>query len=150
MLDTNVFVLRLVGWLDPQLLSKIKRTAQFGIDDWALLNNLLSLVPTVLVTPCILTECCNLLDGANQAHGLALFEVLRKNIVHLKEDFVRSKELALGDVFLRFGLADASLADLAQRGHLVITDDLPLQVRLNSLSLPVLNFNHLRSADWIR
>jgi hypothetical protein len=71
-LDTNILLLHIVGALDPGLLIKIKRTSQFDSGDHALLINLISLLPKVIVTPGILAESCNLLDSANAKFILGL------------------------------------------------------------------------------
>jgi len=148
-LDTNILLLSIVGQAAPELLTRVKRTAQFDLDDLALLQNLLLLVPSVVTTPGILTESCNLLDSANRQHNHRFFESVRRLLLTMREDFVPAKELSLHPYFLRFGLADTSITHLAQNGHLVLTDDLPLKLALETQSLPVLNFNYLRTAEWI-
>jgi rRNA-processing protein FCF1 len=149
-LDTNVFLLYVVGTLDPVLLRKIKRTSAFDVNDFVLLTNLLSLVPKTLVTPGIVTETCNLLESDNKNYGFSIFPALRHLMRVLHEDYVRSDALAQHTLFARFGLADSSIAHLAGKGHLVITEDLDLQVALKQLGLPVINFTNLRTAEWIQ
>jgi hypothetical protein len=149
-LDTNVFLLYVVGTLDPELLPRVKRTAIFGLDDWKLLCNLLSIVPKMIITPGIITEACNLLDSDNVRHDYRFFSILRHLAAILHEDYIRTETLSQHKLFFRFGLTDSSIAHLAGRGHLIITADLPLAVALEQLSLPVLNFNNLRAIDWIK
>jgi hypothetical protein len=149
-LDTNVFLLYVVGALDPQLLPQIKRTASFEIDDWKLLKNLLLLSAKTIVTPGIITEACNLLDSANAKHHFRLFSTLQHLTTILLEDYVRSQTLSQHKLFSRFGLADCSIAHLGSKGHLIITDDLRLKIALEQMSIPVLNFNNLRAADWMK
>lgn len=149
-LDTNVFLLYVVGALDSKLLPKVKRTASFEPVDLELLSNLMLRAPRMFVTPGIITETCNLLDSDNARHDFRLFGLLQQLTTVLREDYISAETLSQHSLFLRFGLADCSLAHLAGRGHLIITVDLPLAVALEQLSLPALNFNNLRAANWIR
>ena len=50
--------------------------------------------------------------------------------------------------FIKFGLTDSSIAQLAEGGHLVLTDDFRLSQFLNSKGHAVLNFNHVRVLGW--
>ena len=54
------------------------------------------------------------------------------------------------DGFLRLGLADSTLLNLARQDVLVLTDDHPLYQQLANDNLPALNFTHVRASayDW--
>jgi uncharacterized protein YaiI (UPF0178 family) len=49
------------------------------------------------------------------------------------------------DLFARFGLTDAAIANAAQRPMLVLTDDLPLYQTLVHQGVDAINFNHIRT-----
>ena len=70
------------------------------------------------------------------------------NSVYL-ETLALAKQLSQSPYFLRLGLADTSVTHLAKNGHLVLTDDVTLKVALEAESLPVMNFNYLRTSEWI-
>src|SRR5438552_1273877 len=142
-LDTNILLLCIVGQAAPELLTRLKRTAQFDIADLTLLQNLLTLISTVVITPGILTESCNLLDSANRQYNHRFFAAIRTLLLTMREDFVPAKQLSQSPYFLRLGLADTSVTHLAKNGHLVLTDDVTLKVALEAESLPVMNFNYL-------
>jgi hypothetical protein len=148
-LDTNVFVLFVVGHYDRECVPKIKRSRGFDIDDVARLASLLALTRNLLVTTAILAETCNLLDRDNRDHDQRIFAALRALLRNAKEHHTAATQLADHPLFLRFGFADCSVADLADSGHLVVTDDLPLAAALEDKRLPVVNFNNLRSANWL-
>jgi hypothetical protein len=148
-LDTNILLLHIVGSLDPGLLGKIKRTNQFEITDYALLLNLLNLVPRVIVTPGILAESCNLLDAANGMHEFRIFAALKSILRVLTEEYARAALLSENVIFLKFGFTDSSIAELAAKGCVVLSDDLRLSAMLEGMGRAVINFNHLRSAAWI-
>ena len=149
-LDTNILLLYIVGNLDPSLLGKIKRTNQFEASDHTLLSNVLSLVPKLIVTPGILRESCNLLESANRTYGFALFGVIKLMLGVVTEAYTSAAVLSENVTFLKFGVTDCSIADLAAKGCIVVSDDLRLSTTLQGLGHPVVNFNHLRAADWIQ
>ena len=64
------------------------------------------------------------------------------------ETFVPNADLVEGDRLARLGLTDCSIVEIAIRSRaLVLTDDFALAGTLRSLSLDVINFNHLRFGD---
>jgi hypothetical protein len=151
-LDTNIFVLFLVGCWNPQLLvtGEIKRLKSYSANDFTLLLALLAPFPKRVVTPGIVTETCNLLDADNRNYHGAVFGALTQVLDNLFESHKSSKLLSRNPAFLQFGLADASVSDLASRGYLVITDDLKLQHFLQTSGRFSLNFTQVRTASWIR
>jgi len=148
-LDANLLLVYIVGLFDLRYLPKIKRAASYDGDDWRRLANLLKHARKAIVTPGIITEACNLLDTVNRQNDFRIFATLQRLSSSLREDYITAQTLFGHQLCLRFGHADASIAHLAGRGHLVITDDLRLKVALEGMRLPVLNFNYLRSLEWI-
>jgi hypothetical protein len=53
-----------------------------------------------------------------------------------------------GLFFAVIGLSDAVIAEIANRDLLVMTTDGPLYHYLQTIGLPVLNFNHIRTLYW--
>jgi len=102
-----------------------------------------------VVTPGIVTEACNLLDTDNRKYNETIFHALSRILNDLTESQKPSKILATNPAFMQFGLADASVADLANRGYLVITDDLKLQNFLATSGRFSLNFTQIRTANWL-
>jgi hypothetical protein len=70
----------------------------------------------------------------------------------LREEYVDTNEVVRDGAFLRLGIGDTSIINLAvrgafpqgNRGYLLITIDSPLVSMMESRSLDVINFNHLR------
>ena len=151
-LDTNVFILFLVGCWNPQLIGSgdIKRLKSYSVDDFKLLVALLVPFSKRVVTPGIMTETCNLLDTDNRKYNGAVFHALSQVLDSLTESQKPSKLLATQPSFLQFGLADTSVSDLASRGYLVITDDLKLQNFLESSRRFSLSFTQIRTANWLK
>ena len=61
-----------------------------------------------------------------------------------------SKSLSNHDTFFKFGLSDASIANLCNVGAIAITVDLPLYGFLASKNFKVLNFNHIRGTYLLK
>jgi hypothetical protein len=121
-LDTNVFLLAVVGLWRPELLDskqKIKRLESYSGDDFLLLLRLIQIFGKKwITTPSIIAETCNLLDGPNKGYNFQIFQNLAVMLRDtLRESGKPSKELSAQPAFLQFGLADASLIDLAKRNY---------------------------------
>jgi len=150
-LDTNIFILFLIGCLNPLLIGSgdIKRLKTYSIDDFKLLSALLIPFSKRVVTPGIVTETCNLLESDNRKYKGAVFHALSQLLDKVSESQKSSKLLSIDAAFLQFGLADASVSDLASRGYLIITDDLKLQNFLETSGRFSLNFTQIRTANWL-
>jgi hypothetical protein len=147
--DTNILLLLFLGECLPNLVGRFKRAAQFAPEDWPLLARLLSLFPAgVVTTPCILTEVNSLGGQLYEPARSTFLEFLSRRLPSIEERYSPSAELALHRAFIKFGLADSSIAQLAEAGHLVLTDDFRLSQFLGSKGHAVLNFNHVRVLGW--
>jgi hypothetical protein len=60
------------------------------------------------------------------------------------QDFSTDDFRVLHPLFERFGLGDASVAQVCARGIVVLTADVQLQIALGSMGLDAINFNHVR------
>jgi hypothetical protein len=65
--------------------------------------------------------------------------------VQVPERYFPSSDVVREPDFLRFGLTDVSVLLTAREQVAVLTDDLPLYLKLSALDLYVVNFNHLRT-----
>jgi rRNA-processing protein FCF1 len=97
----------------------------------------------LFTTPNIATEVSNLVES-NEELRTAILPRLQAFLKTYEEKYVESRLVSEIPAYLRLGISDSVLLQLAQNGTLVLTDDLPLAQRLESASLPVINFNHLR------
>ena len=71
---------------------------------------------------------------------------VRLLIEQAHETYLTAKELAAVPGFVRFGITDAGIEQLAKT-NLIVSDDLPLVQYLTKLNAAVLNFNYLRNWD---
>ncbi len=124
--DANLFVLLMVGRVNPKRIREFKRTQSFTEDDFRLLTALIGWFGSpVVTTPHVLSQVSDLTDLSGPEA-----KIIRQ---HFKE---------------RFGLGDASVAAVCERNVVVLTADLQLQIALVASGLDAINFNHVRSVGW--
>lgn len=76
--DTNVLLLFFVGKYEPLLIAKHKRTRQYSIEDFQILEKFLKLFQNrIITTPNILTEASNLLGDCNSSDQVQLWKNIR-------------------------------------------------------------------------
>jgi hypothetical protein len=143
LLDTNVFLLWLVGLTDTSLLKTFKRVDTFDEEDFTTLGALLGRFQHLITTPHVLSEVSNFVDQAPQHRRLELVACLRKFIEDSREIYEAAKDLASGDAFSLLGLTDVGLWSLSLQA-VVITTDYALWGRIHKRGGLTINFNHLR------
>ena len=121
--DTNLLVLFVVGNVDSSRIPRHKRTRKYTVDDYKKLSQMLANVEQILVTPNILTETSNLLDGDER-----MAEMLRKLICtsYVKEIYVKSRMVVERDEFKRLGLTDCGLLKVITPETPLLSDDFDL------------------------
>lgn len=145
LIDSNILLLHVIGMTDPTLVPRFKRTKQFTIDDFDLLQRLLACFSCRVTTPNVLTEVSNLASQLNEPARQICLNRLSEDIQTLDERYERSSEIAGNEDFSKIGLTDTGIKRIAHKQLLVLTDDYRLANRLSSLGTAVLNFNHIRS-----
>lgn len=147
LIDTNLFLLYLIGKTNKSRILTFKRTRQYTIEDFELLELLVAHFGILVTTPHFLTEVSNLatLQGAELATLNALFKV---TVRQAEECYDESQHIVAHETFDRLGLADAAIVTLCRRSMLVLTDDLELHIALLNRRVDTINFNHIRTAFW--
>jgi hypothetical protein len=148
LIDTNLWLLFLVGQYDPRLIKSYKRTRRYTAEDYDVMSQIVRLFPRLVTTPHILAEVSNLSAELRQARGGAYVSGEVSILATLDERPHPSAMLFRSRHFARFGLTDAGIVQVAPGNCLVLTDDLPLANLLGSLSIDVVNFNHVRAINW--
>ncbi|MEO5923709.1 MAG: hypothetical protein ABIR70_07790 [Bryobacteraceae bacterium] len=144
LIDTNLFLLYLVGLTNPQRIATFDRTQQFGIQDFRLLARFAAEFKLHYTTPHVLTEVSNLarLKGTDRK---GVREHLREIVTKTTELMETSQALVADESFLRLGLTDAAIIAAAKRPLLILTDDLDLYLTLRAGGFDAINFNHIRT-----
>ncbi len=151
LIDTNILLMLLIGSYNRHMIEQFKRTKQYTIEDYDLAIAVIRRVNNVITLPSILAEVSNLAGQLGGKRSLfECFSAFANWIQQLEEQQIASVDVAQTDEFLRFGLTDASILQVARTGYLVLTDDFRLSNYMESNKLDVLNFTHLRAPNLER
>ncbi len=147
LLDTNLMLLYCTGRSDPNLIPTFtKRLSRYSIEDYNLLIQFIALFKTVATTPNVLTETVNLIDRKSGRFDSVLRQ-LAVDSADFDEVTVPSSPLLsrYSDRFLKYGLTDLALYELAQRSYLVLTDDNDIRSLIAGSNGSALGFDELRA-----
>ncbi|MBA2377318.1 MAG: hypothetical protein H0V75_14535 [Rubrobacter sp.] len=146
LVDTNLLLLFYVGSYERSLVERFPRTAdRFVSEDFDTLNGVLGGFEKVVTTPYILTETSNLLGQLGGRAKTGCFELFARSIPELRENHISGADLARKPTFVKLGITDTSIIEVAAAPYLVLTDDFRLYNYLADRGVDVLNFNNLRS-----
>ena len=147
LIDSNLFLLYLIGNTNEQRIPKFDRTQRYTIQEFRLLARLVAQFRRVITTPHILTEVSSLarLDGAELRKMRAKFHEVAQTTSEFYEE---SRSITGGPLFAKFGLTDAAIEVASRKPMLVLTDDLPLYLTLRHRGVDAINFNHIRTYAW--
>lgn len=127
LLDANLLVLLVVGLYDRCEIARHRRTeSSFRAVDFDRVVAVLRSGGGLVVTPNVLTEASNLLGHGEDPKRMKLAILLRGIIEEAEEIGIPSRDAAGRAEFLRLGLADAGLVELALSGYTLLTADGPL------------------------
>lgn len=149
LLDTNLLVAWVIGRVDPAMLARHKRAALFDSGDLPLLISVVDRFDQVVTIPHVLAEASNLLGLTGEPDRTALLEGLGRFISETHEIQVLSATAVDHASFAKLGLADAAILCAANKQVSTMTTDFHLCGVLQKQGLPSINFNHLRSANWL-
>jgi hypothetical protein len=146
--DTNLLVLLLTGLVNPNRIGTFKRTGDFELADFHLLQDLVNWFGAPLYsTPHVLSQVSDLTDMGGR-DGKLVRKLLKGLISTVDEKYDSAQQLADTTFFERLGLADASIATVCNHDILALTADFDLYITLASRGLDALNFNHVRAMQW--
>jgi hypothetical protein len=145
LIDTNLLLLYFVGASRPDRIRSFNRTSRYSVDDFALLEQVISQFKRMTTTPHVLTEVSNLMGQCEEPWRSDLRGWLSAAIAGWNETSTASRSLAKAGHFPRFGLTDTAIADLAPGSCLILTDDRPLAGLLEAKGLAVIRFSDLQS-----
>lgn len=144
LIDTNLLVLFVVGAAGKEYIAKHKKLTAFTVEDYEMLLRIVSRASEVLVTPNTLTETSNLAAYIGEPARSKVLEVLRTVSKNSQERYVPSSSAAQRSEFIRLGLADAALLEVATKNVTLLTTDFDLYNAAMANGIKALNFNHLR------
>lgn len=143
--DANLLVLLVVGGTSQNYISRHKRCREFTKNDYGILYEFLSNFSKVIATPNILTETSNLLSHINEPARTEIFCAYRVFITGIEETIVSSQRASHRQEFLRLGLSDAALLELADRDIILLTRDSDLYLAALASGREAINFAHIQN-----
>lgn len=143
-LDANLLVLLTVGMTNRSFIGKHKRTKTYTEEDYALLCLILEQYRTIITTPSLLTEAYNLVAQIGEPDRTAIMETLRVLIKSQEEHYKPSATVSENPYFIRLGLTDSGILEIAGKDRPLITTDLDLYLAAVGNGDGAINFNHLR------
>ena len=144
LLDTNLFLLWLVGQRNTTYIGMHKRTNKFSIRDFENLNKFLVQMDEVATTSQVMVEVSNLLAQTDDEKRSELRLTFQAVLSLMPEHHQAARALANGQYFIRLGLTDAGLLDESLRDHLLVTADGPLHSTACELGHSCIHFNEIR------
>lgn len=145
LLDTNLFVLLIVGLYDKNLIGNHKRTKEFIAEDFDLLVESIGGYEILWITSHCLSEVSNLLKQTHNSQAKELMIFLAKFISDKKESYIQKEVLFENDFSMRLGVADTGIVIKSKRVSCVFTVDFDLYSEISRRGNKVVNFNHLRN-----
>ena len=124
--DTNLFLLFVVGSEAPTLIAKHRRLETYSAADYNALLRLLRPPGRILVTPNTLTETSNLLSQHGEPERSRLFRRFRRIIHSSQEVVIASAAAADSPYFEKLGLTDAALLEAVAADTPLVTMDIDL------------------------
>jgi hypothetical protein len=149
LLDSNLFLVWVVGRVDPALVGVYERTSSYTAEDFELLVEYLANFEMVRVLPNIVTEVNNLLGKLKGDHKTTAHRILAQAVHDWEEQYVKSSDAVQQPEFMWLGITDSAVLLAARNDVLVATGDLKLYRELLKREASAVNFTHIRTRNWL-
>lgn len=145
-LDTNIFLLFLIGNFDKSFIKDFKRTMKYDPEEFEWLNVYVSYFSTIYITPQILAETWNFVEKITEPK-FSLFLESTLNIVDvIEEKYINKSRVVNNQSFSYVGVTDTSIIEAAiELNLLVITDDFRSFTYYSEHDVSVINLNQFKT-----
>jgi hypothetical protein len=144
--DTNLLLLALIGGTSS--IVAFKRTRGYSDDDYQLLLNVIDQFEKLVATPHILAEVSNLTNGLYGSKLRDFYSTLKHSLSTIIEIHNPALDISRDYELSPYGLTDVGIVAAAKDNYLVLTDDLRVAGFAHQHCVDVVNFNHIREANW--
>lgn len=145
MIDTNLFLLLLVGRYDSRYLSSFKRTASFTPRDYQLLRTFVGKFQGVVIESHVFAELSNHCFQMPEYRLRIFMNHFVEAIKPLAESHVLKDNILGENVFPKLGVTDtALLISCFTNKYFLITQDWPLTKIAEDHGVDVINFDDIR------
>lgn len=144
-IDANLLVLLIIGLTDISYIAMHKRLGGYTKYDFLMLLEIIRDYQQIILTPNTLTEASNLVRHTTEPARSAIMQVFSCFIADHNEVYCESKGASKSELFIKLGLTDAMISDLAlDQRNCLLTVDLKLYLMTLSRGGNAENFNHYR------
>lgn len=144
--DTNLLLLLLIG--NTPSIGEFKRTSGYSQSDFLLLLSLVDQFEKLISTPHILAEVSNLTNGLYGSKLGDFYETLKSLLPTILEVHTPALTISQEYELSPYGVTDVGIMATAKGNFLVLTDDLRVAGFAHQHCVDVINFNHVREANW--
>jgi rRNA-processing protein FCF1 len=150
LIDTNILLLLFVGLTNRSRIRSFSRTEKFISEDFDTLSRLIDRFSLVVVTPNILTEVSSFINQLGEPERSQCLAIFSRVVVNEKfgEQYLASPEIVSQTAFVKLGLTDCGIIEVARDQYLVLTEDFRLAGYLQKSGIDTINFNHIRPLNW--
>ena len=149
-LDANLAVVLIVGLTNKDYVLEHKRTkSDYTKRDFELIEGIIARSSGLIFSPNVLTETSNLLRQTTPGPikdevAITLKTLLDKANKGVTETFVESNRAAMRIEYMRLGLTDAVLLEIAESGATLLTSDNDLYLAAERAKLKVIHYGHYK------
>ena len=137
LIDTNAFVLLILGSIDRGLIKTHKTTSIYSEQDYEDLLTVIGDLRRLVVLPNVWTEVDNLLNSLSGNYKWPYIDLMKELTTQTTERYLSSKSGTDSPYFISIGLTDALLLELGKDCDLLITSDSDLSDRAVANSINV-------------
>ena len=138
--DTNIFVLLVIGLIDPNLIKSNKRTSIYTIEDFHFLLKLIGDLGKIRTSPNIWTEIDNLLNKLTLENKYKYVHIIKLIADKSHELYYENNKVIEFWEFAQIGLTDTVILKMSKNADLLISGDSSLCDIAKSQSIPVFDF----------
>ncbi|MCK5833180.1 hypothetical protein KAH81_05855 [bacterium] len=148
LLNTELLLLLCVGIYKRQLVESSKITNKYSVNDFNIVANIAAKFSPLYVSPQVLAEFSNYSDRLGSKVMREFYSSIEKILKGQFEVHI-PKDVMIDENYLPvLGFTDVSMMKICEeKGCVLFTADLQLE-SIYSKRIDVVNFNHIRSAEW--
>lgn len=141
-LDSNVFILFLVGQIDPDKISSHKKTSIYTKDHYEYLLDLITPFDNILICPNITTEIDNHLNTFRGDHKRKYLYLTRKIFKKSIEQYTRTVSAVNTMHYDEIGITDSVILLMAKHCDLLVSGDSKLCDHANAEGINLFDFKN--------
>ena len=150
LLDTNILLLYLIGSFKIEFIKQFKRTCKYDLDDFEVIELVVSYFSKIVITPHILAEVWNFAEKITEPYLTGFIESSISKLEIFTEDYISKGEIIIDPHLLKLvGVTDLSIIIAAKSGnYLILTDDLRAYNAFLHSKVNAINLNHFKTERW--